>query len=328
MRARGLAVLIYAAVLASPLRAEEVCGPLKGFSLPLSPSAEGYTIPIGVAGTQHQFLLDLSSAFSKLDQDLADPIAISKKPMPKGFVVADEGGAYATFAILPEVALGPVKRPRTEILIGAHRSSWGQAVGLVGLDMLSGLDLELDLGHDRIGLYLPRDCAFSPFWKADIVGKADFTVEPTGGMKLPLVLDGKKIEAKLDTSKKRTYMSSAVAYLVFGIDVKGSFVTPAGMENGKNLYRYPFKAVVAGQKVTVDSPAIYIYESGTLCGGRAYRDHPDPSQVDCYGLGDIRLGTDLLQKMHIFFAFKPKKIYFTLSEPSTGQEEVQPGPAP
>ena len=270
MRGIELAVIATALALLGPASAApNACGSIKGFTLSLTPVEEGYLLPMAVAGTPRTFLLETEAAYSKLDEAVAAELKLPLKDVPSFMEVKDTHGLFAKIATAPTIGLGPIVRHKAEFLIGAHRAGWGIAVGVVGANFFYGLDEELDLGHNRLGLYLPRDCPFTPFWPAEVYGEATMVVEPTGGFHMPMRLDGHAIEVRVTSSEKRTYMPLSAAHILYGIEKGDPALVPIGMrDTGEALYRYPFKALIGGYKVTIENPEIFIYENKDhQCGG-------------------------------------------------------------
>lgn len=329
MRRAGLAVITAAFVLFAPaVAAPDNCGPFQGFTLVLEPVARGYLIPMAVAGTPKRLLLELDSAFTKLDEKIAAELKLPLKGAPSGFYVADTVGRFVSIATAPDATLGPVVRKNFEFFIGPRRNYWGSADGVAGLNLLYGLDIELDLAHNRLGLFLPRPCAFQVFWNADVAGDGPFKTEPTGNIHLAMTLDGKGVDVMLDTTEKQSFIPLTSARELFGIKMNDPALVPTAfrLTTGEPLFRYKFNALVGGDRVKVDDPEIYIYDNGSPpCGGkRAGWDGDRP--ITCYGQADLRLGSGLLSKLHLFFSFKNKKVYFSLSEPHAGKSEVRPAP--
>jgi hypothetical protein len=295
------------------------CAKFRGFNVDLTPIEAGYVMPLGIAGTPRQFFLELGSALTKMDEAIAEELKFPMKPMPNGISVVDGAGPFTRIAVVPELMLGPVNRKDTEILIGSHRSDWGaSASGVAGMDVFHGLDLELDLAHNRLGLYLPREgCKFAPFWPAVEWGTGDLKIVPTGGFILPMYLDDRKLFVTINTREARTFMSFESARTLFGIKegdprlVQAEFRVP-----GEVVYRFPFRSLSGGNNVTINAPEIYIIGNTQTCGGIRQQVRWTNTKVyKCFGGGDLQLGNNLLKELHFFFAIKDKKVYFTLAEP-------------
>ncbi|MDE2181461.1 MAG: retropepsin-like domain-containing protein [Alphaproteobacteria bacterium] len=320
---RGLVWALAVALLVSASAAAESddCAKIKGFAIGLNPTEDGYLMPLGVARTPRQFLLDLGAAYTKMDEAIAVSLNFPTKSLPYGLHVQDSGGRFTKIAVVPTLEIGPITRKDVEVLIGAHRNGWGPAAdGVAAINIFYGLDIELDLAHNRLGLYLPRDnCAFAPFWPAVEWGSGDFMTAPTGGMYTPMNLDGAQLIVTFNTTEGRTYMPFDAAHRLFRIEENDHRLVPVGARasDGKAVYRFPFTSLSGGHNVTVQDPEIYIVKGETSCGGTRDLNNWKWGEAStyCFGGGDLQLGINLLKKLHFFFSFKDKKVYFTLAEP-------------
>jgi hypothetical protein len=309
-----------AALLASAggATADEGCTNLKGLWLDLTPSDDGYLVPMSVEGEQHLFLLEIGTAHAILDQRIVDTLKLPTKDIPRGMTIKLHGDPVKRIATAPTIQLGPVTRREAEFLVSPHRISWGQkGEGVIGMNVLYGFDIDLDLAHNKLGLFLPRECPFTPYWKHDVMGTAPFEVRPMGFFLLPMALDGTKIQAYIATSDKRTYMPLTTAHMLFDIEDKSPGVVAAGKrDSGEDIFRYPFK-LLSADNVTINNPEIYIYRNKEkLCDGVSgdWYNRANPNST-CFGGGDLELGLNVLRKLRLFFAFKEKKVYFTPAEP-------------
>jgi len=303
----------------SALAADD-CSHLKGFWLDLISTDEGYLVPVSVAGTPRLFLLATSSGYAKLDEKVVEELKLPTKAAPEGFSVVASKVRLTRIATSPTIQLGPVTRRDAEFLISPHNDRWGpRADGEAGINIFGGFDIELDLAHNKVGLFLPRDCKFVPYWKYDVFGNSSFVIEPTGIMLLPMTLDGKRIEASISTAHEKSYMGLTVARMLLGIEEKSSSYTPADKTPwGKDTFRYPFKTLTGGDNVTINNPEIYVnVDEGVVCGGIAGRRIAELNDYShyCYSGGDVELGRKELRQLRMFFVFKEKRVYFTLAEP-------------
>lgn len=295
-------------------RAED-CKKLKGFWLDLTPTSDGYLIPIGINGTQHFFLLSLGNAYGIIDLKLVDTLGLPTKA--PGFAVLYDGKTVKQIATVSTVQLGILPRHDGEFLVTEHNPSWGpKADGIIGVNIIGGFDIELDLAHNRLGLFLPDHCPFTPYWPFETVGNAPFTVVATGAFLMPMKLDGRDVIVNFGTAHSRTYISNIPAHMLFGIDQASEGVVASGKDNhGNDLFRYPFKALTAGD-VTISNPQIFIRQDNVKpCGGIAGDWYNSVDSKFCIGGGDITLGMPELKQLRFFFDFKEKKVYFTTAEP-------------
>jgi predicted aspartyl protease len=82
--------------------------------------------------------------------------------------------------------------------------------GLLGADVLSSFDIDLDLARHRMALYAERSCPDAPPWHQPYTG---ITTGRSRGEHLffPARLDGRTIAAIVDTGSQRTILAAATA---------------------------------------------------------------------------------------------------------------------
>jgi hypothetical protein len=317
--AAGLLLGLAIAFVSASAADDTTCPPLRGVVLHPKPSDHGFTLTIGIAGSNRTFLLDLGHAYSKLDEKVATELKLPFKRAP--FVVKDGKSSFEKTVTVPTIRLGAVERGESTILAGPPAENWGAVDGIAGMNMFAGFDVELDLAHNRIGLYLPRDCKFQPFWPADVFGVADLKAEPTGRIVLPMELDGVRIEADMRMRGPRSKMARAAARALFQDFDANRLSQVEKTEDGDTLFHYPFRRLVAGERVTVENPQIFVTDGDDeMCSGVAGRINWE-HQNKCFGGGDVGLGLDLLKKLHLYFMYENKKVYFTAAEPPS---EISP----
>jgi len=322
LRTAVCAILTFVLFILAPTKAED-CKHLKGLWLELTPTPEGYLVPMSVNGKPHLFFLNLQDPYAVLDESIVAEAGLpTKKP---SFKILSKDKPVEQVATARTIQLGPLPRHDAEFLVSPHFPNWGdKADGEIGINILSGLDLELDLGHNKLGLFVQDHCPFTPYWRFDVMGSAPFQVMPTSAFLMPMRLDKTEIIASFGTNNQRSYLSGTAAKMLFGIDIDSAGVIPSGQDNaGKPLYRYPFKTLSA-EGVTINNPAISFHQDDHKpCGGVAGKwFNRIRNNGSCLGGGDVALGLTELKQLRFFFDFKEKKVYFTPADP------IGPKPTP
>jgi hypothetical protein len=314
MRVAAYALLTCLVLFFSPAGAEG-CKKLRGFWLELKPVPEGYLVPMAINGAPHFFLLSLEEPFAAIDSKLAETLALPTRA--PDLTVKHNGKLVKRVATASTIQLGVLPRQNAEFLVIDHDGPWpANADGLIGMNVIGGLDMELDLAHNRLGLFLPDHCTFEPFWKYDTLGSAPFSVNPVGTFLVPMKLDGRDVVAGLGSTMHQADMTGYAARILFGIDAHSEGIMQGGKDAaGRDLLRYPFKTLTAGG-VTINNPQIFIHpEDKTPCGGIAGERYQRIDGKFCWGGADITLGLPQLTKLRFFFDFRRVQVYFTEAEP-------------
>jgi predicted aspartyl protease len=200
-------------------------------------------------------------------------------------------------------------------IIGEH-----EMAGLVGAEVLRNYDLELDARGGTVNLFRQDHCPGAVVhWQAERVAVIPFTLGRSLHITLPVILDGREVEAILDTGAADTVLNLSVALGDFAIDLDAPDVQRinqmqrAQREGDRRdpvaeaVYRRRFKVLEVGG-LTVTNPMITLL--------------PDLTGNDG-GLPDLILGLSTLSKLHLYIAYRERKLYVT---PTGSSAAVMPAP--
>ena len=143
------------------------------------------------------------------------------------------------------------------------------------------------------------------YWRAPGVAKLPFRYQ-NGRITVRASVDGKEMDAVIDTGSPRSEMQISDAGRLFGISASSPGVTPAG----DKLDAYDFKTLSFGD-VSLDNPHLVLtpatlvrgVDPGPQTGTLLRNNVPDqPALVIC---------TDLLKLLHLSIAFNERMVYVT-----------------
>ncbi len=158
--------------------------------------------------------------------------------------------------------------------------------GLLGQDLLSNWDLDLEAGRDRLTLYDADTCPAAPAWTKHAIA-VDQTGSLTGRINLPVELDGHAVDAMIDTGSAITTVR---ADLLGGpADAGAKAVTLMGVG----------QSPVRGVRRRVSHLAIGGVDLGPMTVVAA---------DDLNGL-PMLLGTDFLRRHRVFIAWHANKLF-------------------
>src|SRR5262249_38061454 len=137
-----------------------------------------------------------------------------------------------------------------------------EIAGLLGADILSNYDVELDFGADKMTLLSPDHCPGKViYWNPQAVAVVPIQVTRGGDIVFPVTLDGKPVNATLDTGASDTVVNLGFAESTFGIgptspDVKA--IDTLEHSHGSAVLRTHFKTLTFGDdangSITVGNP--------------------------------------------------------------------------
>jgi predicted aspartyl protease len=118
-------------------------------------------------------------------------------------------------------------------------------------------------------------------------------VDGSGHVVIPVLVDGHKIDAQVDTGSVSSIMSLSAAHHFLDFDEHDPAVKTS-TEGNVTVYSYPFKTM-AFEGITVMNPSIAIWPDKDM---KAFNR-------------EIILGMSVLRQLHVYIAYKEGKMYLT-----------------
>jgi predicted aspartyl protease len=166
--------------------------------------------------------------------------------------------------------------------------------GLLGADVLSGFDIDLDLPHQRMVLYEKRSCPIGPPWTGP------YTAISTGRSRgehlfFPVQLDGRGITAIVDTGAQLTTLSTTAAAALG--------VTEAVLARDRSI---------TTQGATAERLNSHIHRFSQLQVGTEIIPNPEFVVADVKLRGaDIALGADFLNSRRIWLSYGSLQVFLS-----------------
>jgi predicted aspartyl protease len=316
----------------APAVAGAACGPLKIMtSLDVKPDQAGRPMITALINDKPVALLvdtggGLSSLTKRAVQELNLQTAASRIQMTN---IA--GNSENLEARLPSITLGGLRMegPYFMVLPGDAETRPPIDIfgGLLGSEMLRNVDFDFDFSANKVNLISQDHCAGNVvYWQAPAVAVVPFSFSATGHITFRMELDGRRVNAMLDTGASNTVLNLDIARRNFRVDVNAPDVEKVG-EIGRNqtgVYRKRFKTI-SFEGVSVTNPVITMYPD--LMGGSSLGQTQTGSIIrDARGgLPDLILGMNVMSEMHVYIASKERKLYITAATPKAAPP---PAPAP
>jgi hypothetical protein len=323
----GLLVYVTLSAPTSLLAAEAQDCSLKRYaSIDLEESPNGHLlVPVTVEGTRALMLLDTDTIYSTLTEAAVDRLALQTHSSSITVKTLTGETYIPKIATAKELSIGSAKFKTREFyvpltsnisIIAARDYSNAQVVGVIGMDVLANVDVELDVASRKMNLYSQDHCPNHVVYWSKVYNSVPIHLYTRGSaFYFPIELDGKKIEATLSTWQSTTTLSTDVTRKLYNFDSHSPDVESETDTAGKTMAHYRameldavgFKVVNA--HITLIDPRIGNCHLGTRFDAAAY---------DCEGSPPLRLGLNVLTRLHIYLATKEKVLYFTPAE-ATGQ---------
>ncbi len=166
--------------------------------------------------------------------------------------------------------------------------------GLLGADVLSGFDIDLDLPHQQMLLYEKQSCPSAPPWAGPYTG---INAGRSAGEHLffPVQLDGRGIVAFVDTGAQRTVLSTTAA-LALG-------VTEAALARDRSI---------TTRDATAHQLDSRLHRFSRLTVGAEMIRNPEVAVTDVKLTdADLVLGIDFLKSRHIWLSYGSLRIFLS-----------------
>jgi hypothetical protein len=211
------------------------------------------------------------------------------------------------------VRLGQLEIPTADVVVGPA-GGWGgndpRVGGLLGASFLSRFEVEIDLAAGKIRFYSQSHCPGRVVtWQHSDSAKIPVTVTEEGTLILPVTLDGKQMNALLDTGAVVTTLQMDTAEDLFGLKAGAPDVTPDGTSKSASgqavpTYRHPFHSL-GFEGIHITNPRILLSSVARNAGAtsRIWGPHGRPF--------DLVLGMHELRNLHLLIAYGEKAVYAT-----------------
>lgn len=271
-------------------------------------------VPVTIHKTAGYMFLEIAGPFSSLSQQAVDRLALKKTEIVEGLDIRTDTNRVRHYATASDFTLGGIAYPQENFPIlpdstGVAANDSKGIIGGLGIDLLWSMDLELDLAHRKLNLYEPGHCAGHVVYWASRYDVVPLLRDAFGDFYFPMELDGKKLEAMLSTESSVTTLSTDVTKRVYGFDKDSPGIESQTDGNGKTIAQYrAMKLTAAGLSVT-DEKVRFIDPPHNSC--RLARKNDAIGYTNCFYRYPLKLGSDVLKKLHVYIATKENLMYFT-----------------
>lgn len=257
---------------------------------------------------------------------VAQPVfALPRQPLrsfqmtPSTQFFTANGTRLSTYTKVPSFDLGALhsKNPAF-MLAGFGDPNIPGLRGILGGDQFRNYDVEIDPRARLINLFSQDHCEGRVVYWAGAYSDLPIGFSQDGEIRLIMTLDGKDVDTVLDTGAPNTTLSLQAARKVFDLDTDSPGMEKLSGEGRDGVYRYRFKSLVAGG-ITITNPQIVLVRD-------ALADRLRQEEIDAHHLmpdtartPQLILGMDVLRQLHLYIAYKERKLYVTAASAGTPQ---------
>lgn len=292
-----LFALLTLGLMCSPGWAEPDCRLKRAAALEIVPSNPNRVVVIASLGNEPLFLIaDTGSYFTMLSERRVSDLGISIITNPNAGLTIYGGYKVTRFAKVSDFMLGTMKAPSYPYpLLPADILDLG-AEGLLGQDFLFNFDLDFDLASEKLNLFSPEHCPGNVVYWSQTWSKMPIKVVGRADLYVTVEVDGKEIQAVIDTGSPRSTMSLNTAEKLFGVKDSPLLTSVPGPNGMKGAVLYPFKSLQLADLSLEVPPITLIPDDQTHLGDNG------PKMI---------LGMDVLKQLHFYISFKERMLYFT-----------------
>jgi len=318
------AAFLSLSALAAPAQADD-CGPLKKLlSLDLTSAPSGVSsIPVTINGSPRRLEFDTAGGRSVLSEGALDSLGLHA--VSGNVKLLDRSGNASQRSVtIDSLVIGGMEAKNVVFQVSPNPNFGGNPQlpvdGGLANDIMENYDLDLDYAGGKVSYFSPDHCdGHVVYWTTSPPSVIPFRHTAPGSfnnadthIRFHVNLDGKDLQAVLNTAAARSQMSARTAgtYDV-NEDTKGT--VPLGTTAGRKVFGYTFKTIAFGD-VTVTNPHIVVLPDvvGRNDPNNAVRADSRIRKVDDdVGVPDITIGMDVIRQLHVYIAAKEGKLYIT-----------------
>ena len=318
--------------------AGEACPPLQvSASVSIEPGYDDRPyVPVRIDGTPEYMLVDTGAAFTAVTESVSDKLDLTHRQSKLKFVGV--AGKVTSTVAHGALTIGNLYASGMDfMLMEPMRAlpSGAELAGLVGSNILRAYDVEFDFGNRKVNLLSQDHCEGRViYWPSDRIAVIPMDINSSGHIIVPVELDGHRLRALLDTGSNVSVLNLETAEATFGLK-PGTPDTPAvgdlGNAKGVKLYSHRFGSLSL-EGVSVSNPDMTIVPD--LLRGKLHNPRDslegdtrigDPNTE--IGMSDVILGTDILHHLHVYIAYRERKLYISAAQTSSSASASAAAPA-
>jgi hypothetical protein len=311
------------------------------------------TVPVKINGTEKQFLLDIGTDHTEISAVAAaelhlpsgnqssDSMALAPGVDPSGnqfhnfnqnttisAAMQDIGGSRNPQDFAPRVRaatfeIGGVTGKSMQLVV-ANDKEMGKTKpwnGRMTGDMFAQYDIDFDFAGKKLSFMTASTCTEKEIvtWATTVVAIIPMKLV-NGKMTVPVSVQGKTVDAVIDTGSTQTVMRRDIAESI-GLKADTPDMMPDGDVRdgmGQPVYKHTFSEIAFSGVTAANVPVriqtnsmVHPINRTPVLGSRA-QFAADPATK----VAPLAIGMDVLHQLHIYAAFGQDKLYVTLASPS------------
>lgn len=303
-------------------------------------------VPVKIGDAQRLMFFNTGAALSSISATAAAELHIptyDTTASNRRVRLANGAGKISDrYATIPSITIGTVETKRAEYMVTPGEDLPAlNAAGVAGILAPSpGADIDIDFAGHKLSFFSSSHCEGKVvYWQADTVAvvpmrnaglrtgsavRRQLPIIQTEKIMIPVTLDGKQMEAEINTGATNNELNLRLAEDRFGFDPSAPDAQPVGQLGNvasAKIYRKQF-ATLSFEGVTINNPVLDLTPdklTGVLGDQRPTGSLTQPRDR---GLPDLIIGMPILSKLHMYIAYDERKVYITAAAAPAGVQNA------
>jgi len=270
--------------------------------------------PVMINDHPAQIVVEPANIFSVMRRDHAEQFGLVVDNLPGSAQVNFAGARLTQISRVASFKAGTTLFGKVEFLLSPAENFTPATtdppiVGLLGLDAFANHDFEFDFANKKFNLYAQDHCPGSVVYWTNEYAKTPITRGPLGNYYFPMELDGKKVEATISTTFAGNTLTTDVTRSLYGFDEKSTDIETDRNGRPRSYYR---AMTLTGNGIKIVNARIQLRTSKQSSCSLTYGPEHSAVYTGCMGgEAPLKLGLDVAQHLHLYFATKEKMLYLS-----------------
>jgi predicted aspartyl protease len=261
--------------------------------MPITTLPDGrFTVPVTLQGQTLDFLVDTGGVTATIDPEQVFNFALDVK-YTGSTLQRVAGITLNSYTIAEKFSLGRLQGHNIQIYVDSPLPAGVD--GTLSADMMQHYDVDIDMAHGVLNLFSQQHCRGQVvYWTRTGYVALPMRVRYDGHIEVPVIVDGTKFNALLDTGARYSIISMRAAKLLGVSETSPDLKLTSDKDTKYKRYDYPFK-LLDFDGVAVSTPRLQIVSDNFLPGKDT----------------DLIVGVSVLRRLHLYIAYGEEKLYIT-----------------
>jgi len=281
-------------------------------------------IPVTVGGQDREMIIDTGAFWSGIVQSAVPHVQAARSGV---LGIGANGGVVNEKISVPEFRIGNlVFRDADFLVLQEGFSNTSKVAGNIGGNILKNYDIEIDQAARRVNFFSQDHCSgHVVHWAFTDLVKIPIDLGKDGRLTIPMVLDGKKLHALIDTGASASQLRADLANDLFNLTPDGPGMEKSGFStaiDGRRMQQYEHRfGTLTMDGITFKNPNIMITPINLPAGvEKLMKD----------GMPEFVLGMHQMRNLHLYIAYDEEMLYVstTAGDAAAGGRAQAAAPVP